>query len=313
MGTTSRYFLICLFLSVSLSPSRSLARSLPVSLWHSPSDLHNLAFFCIISCRLYNSHLFFFFSCCLLFCFCLSPSHILFHIQAITSLRWLSSLVYVGDPWWVCVCVCVYTSRTIVSFANCMDVCAIHGISEMRWQTFDSINIFFVRPTFVRGVLQEKKRYRRERRADWMQEWRKWIFFLLVEVAITRLMTTTSTTTRKITARSYHQKQEPTTSAARIMRNEVMSDGQIIKPNFSVSLSKMDEWVGGWVWKKPHESFYPISMGTVLMHRRLDWCVDNSSLSLSLSLSLSKMMMMNKAPSSISRCRYFQHLLSRET
>ena len=112
-----------------------------------------------------------------------------------------------------------------------------------------------------------------------MQEWRKWIFFLLIEVAITRLMTT-STTTRKITARSYHQKQEPTTSAARIMRNEVMSDGQIIKPNFSVSLSKMDEWVGGWVWKKPHESFYPISMGNVLMHRRLDWCVDNSSLSL---------------------------------
>jgi hypothetical protein len=48
-------------------------------------------------------------------------------------------------------------------------------------------------------------------------------------------------TTTKITVRSYHYKQEPTTNAAHIIYNGVMSDGQIINQNFPRLPNKMDE------------------------------------------------------------------------
>jgi hypothetical protein len=47
--------------------------------------------------------------------------------------------------------------------------------------------------------------------------------------------------TTKITVRSYHYKQKPTTNAAHIIYNGVMSDGQIINQNFLLLPNKMDE------------------------------------------------------------------------
>jgi len=47
--------------------------------------------------------------------------------------------------------------------------------------------------------------------------------------------------TTEITIRSYHYKQEPTTNAAHIMYNGVMSDGQIINKNFPLLPNEMDE------------------------------------------------------------------------
>ena len=234
---------------MSLSLLLPLSPSLSASLWYSPSDLHNLAFFfCIISCRLYNSHLFFFFSCCLLFCFCLSPSvspsHILFRIQAITSRRWLSSLVYVGDPWWVCVCVCILLERLFLSQIAWIYV---QSMASLKWDDKHSTRSTFFLIDRRPFVEYSKKNCQRGETPTGCRNGENGFAFF-AEVAITRLMA--MATTRKITARSYHQKQEPTTSAARIMRNEVMSDGQIIKPNFSVSLSQMDEGVGGWVGVK---------------------------------------------------------------
>jgi hypothetical protein len=51
------------------------------------------------------------------------------------------------------------------------------------------------------------------------------------------------------------------------MYNGVMSDGRIINKNYPFLPNKMDEWVGGWVWKEPHDSSHLIYVGNLTIHK----------------------------------------------
>ena len=101
---------------------------------------------------------------------------------------------------------------------------------------------FFDRPTSVLPVRYygEKK----EEEAAFVENGENGFSFFSA-VAITKkkmMMMMMMTGTTKITVRSYHYKQEPTTNAAYIIYNGVMSDSQIIEQNSFLSPNKMDGW-----------------------------------------------------------------------
>jgi len=104
---------------------------------------------------------------------------------------------------------------------------------------------FFDRPTSVLPVrYYGEKKEEEEEEAAFVENGENGFSFFSA-VAITKkkmMMMMMMTGTTKITVRSYHYKQEPTTNAAYIIYNGVMSDSQIIEQNSFLSPNKMDGW-----------------------------------------------------------------------
>jgi len=256
--TTTRYFLISFYLSRSLRVTCIILR-----------------FFLMVLSVVCTIPIFFFFFFLLSFSYflflpfflsiCLSHNSLLYTRHYITALTFVTSiygqsLMYI----YIHICVCLLEDCFFPKLHVYM--CKPYVL----WNKMTNIRVdqhFFDRPTSVLPVRYygEKK----EEEAAFVENGENGFSFFSA-VAITKkkmmmmMMMMMMTGTTKITVRSYHYKQEPTTNAAYIIYNGVMSDSQIIEQNSFLSPNKMDgwsdRWMSGLVWKKLHDSIYFIDV-----------------------------------------------------